>query len=110
MRSKKQSEFYKNTIKNLKHGEAKCTVDFSQNYQCRVQSEAQAAYFSSKQVTIHPFVINYNKDGKMFEKTVIAIAESLVHNFAAFYQFQERIEWNTSKRIGFCQKDLLFLR
>ena len=44
-------------------------MDFAEDYRCRSQEEIQSAYWSQTQVTIHPVIAYYKKDGKLVHQS-----------------------------------------
>lgn len=88
-----QADFLKKTKENLKKDEFVVISDFSQNYSFVIQQATQSSYWKTRQATIHPFCIYYREEegGELKNQSFVVIAESLKHNFTAFYQFQQRL-------------------
>lgn len=63
-------------------------VDFAENYTCLRQGEAQSAYYSRNQVTIHPMVVTINtSDGNSLRDSVIILSDDLDHDSSAVAVF-----------------------
>lgn len=60
--------------------QAVVVVDFAENYTCIRQGEAQSAYYSRQQVTLHPMVVTINTDMGPVRDSVVAISDDLVHD------------------------------
>lgn len=81
-----QSASYEQCISNLKPSECAVVVDFAENYTCIRQGEAQSAYYSRNQVTIHPMVINM-KGSPDIRDSVCLISNDLKHFASAVFVF-----------------------
>lgn len=77
-----QAQLSKN-IESMKPTEVQTIVDFSENFTCVQQSEAQSAYYSHTQVTIHPCVCTYEKDGVKVRDSVVFVSNDLKHDGGA---------------------------
>lgn len=86
--AKQQGRFLTNLKDSLNESEFIVTCDFSENYSIVLQDEAQSYHWTSQQVTIHPFVIYYRKDGKTEHVSFVIVSECLQHNTVAVYTFQ----------------------
>ena len=73
----------------LKLEEATIQVDFAENYVCRFKAEVAAAYFSKKQVTIHPCVRHYRTEemGPVLHRTVAILSDVTSHKAQTIFAF-----------------------
>ena len=55
----------RNIEENLPDSHVYIHMDFAEDYKCRSQNEVRSAYWSQIQVTIHPVVMYYKKNGKL---------------------------------------------
>ena len=66
-------------------------MDFAENYSCSAHDEAQSAYWTTEQVTIHPFMafINSSDSSSAFteNEAVIIISNDLKHDSHAVHNF-----------------------
>lgn len=88
---KEQNKFFRSLQDNLKDGEVIVSLDFGENFTIVMQRSAQSNYFNSKQVTIHPFVIYYMKNGVLKHDILVVISDHLEHNTAAVHVFQGKL-------------------
>lgn len=90
--AKRQSEFLKSCKLNLKSDEFVIISDFSENYSFTIQNETQSWHWANAQCTIHPFSVYFkNESDDIQHRSVIVIAESLKHDFAAVKLFQNKL-------------------
>lgn len=82
-----QSTAYQQCVDSLRPSECAVVVDFSENYTCIRQGEAQSAYYSRTQVTLHPMVIVMSKDSAVQRDSVCIISDDLKHDSSAVYVF-----------------------
>ena len=88
---------FKENINSGKRDEAIIVVDFAENFTCQRQSEAQSAYYSRNQVTIHPMVIVINRaSGEQLRDSIVAISDDLTHDSASVYSFLDILLWHIS--------------
>jgi hypothetical protein len=68
------------------------TVDFGQNYSFIVQDAVQGVHWNNQQCTVHPFVVNFFKNGSevLDYKTYFAISDILDHDANSFHILRER--------------------
>lgn len=66
-------------------------MDFSENYICLLQDDAQGFHWKNIQVTLHPFVVYYkHKAGDCIKSmSMCCISDSLKHYINTFYVFQK---------------------
>ena len=86
-------------LDNLHPGQLVMLMDFSENYRCRFQNEAQNAYFDQQQVTVHPFMTYYieklttdaenNSTKNLVKHAVIGISNDTKHDSFSVYQFEK---------------------
>jgi hypothetical protein len=82
-----QTTAYSQCCKTSRPDEAVVVFDFAENYSCLRQGEAQSAYYSRTQVTLHPMVVTINnKDGTMRD-SVVGISDDLTHDNSAVESF-----------------------
>ena len=84
--AKSQSKAYQQCLKTLKPNECCVVVDFAENYTCIRQNEAQTAYYSRNQVTLHPMVITKQRDGTNCV-SVCVLTDDMTHDASATYVF-----------------------
>ena len=60
--------FFEQPFENLQPGQLVMLTDFSENYRCRFQNEAQHPYFDQQQVKVHQFMTAYIETSKMILK------------------------------------------
>ena len=61
----------------------KLAVDFSENYTCLRQGEAQSTYYSRNKVTLHPRVMLVPNDGVVIGDSVCGIGDDLEYDSIA---------------------------
>ena len=66
-------------------------LDFSKNVCCTQQDEAQSAYYSHTQVTLHPVVCLYKQDGVVVRDSVIFVSDDLKHDAGAVFTFVNQL-------------------
>ena len=72
--------------KNPQDGEVVCVLDFSENYRCSLQDEAQSAHWHYTQVTLHPIVSYYkctNCNNSIVTESCVMISDDLTHDSVA---------------------------
>ena len=93
--SRQQLDYYKYLKDNLPDNEVIVVGDFAENYNITVQNEIQGFHWTNIQLTLHPFVVYYNKtecDKKVLDHlSYCFITDYLKHNSAAVYQFQKEL-------------------
>ncbi|XP_077869847.1 uncharacterized protein LOC144362389 [Saccoglossus kowalevskii] len=85
-------------IKSLQNEEVLMMMDYSENYRCRFQNEAQSAYFDQQQVTIHPFMCYYktkiphiaDEETLLAKHAIIAISNDTNHDSFAVEAFEKK--------------------
>lgn len=92
---RKQLKFIKDCKNNLIPGkQVMLHMDFAEKYVCHGQDAIQSAYFDSKSVSIHPFVLFY-KDKKepneVKSKNYVVISEGKEQNTNAVYTFLKKL-------------------
>lgn len=87
----KQSQFLKNSKKNLKAGEAIVICDFSENYSFVLQDEVQSYHWNNAQCTIHPFVVYFNDNGTQNHLSFVVISEVIKHDTIAVQLFIDKL-------------------
>ena len=78
-----QHEQFKQLMANLPLHHACCIHDYSENYSCRYQQEAQSLYFAQNQVSLHVTILfrhaNAEKDGvQSTEEEPVVVTEHLL--------------------------------
>ena len=82
-----QQKAFKNALANLKDEEALAVADFAENYTAQRQEEAQSAYYSRNQITIHPVVCWYRNNDVITRDSLIFISNDLKHDASAVSTF-----------------------
>lgn len=104
-----QSKFLSHSKETLKANEFIILLDFSENYSFVVQDEVQGWHWANAQCTIHPFVIYYKDDENVLQhRSIVMIAESLKHDFAAVNLFQEKLFQFLQNRYSSIKKLMFF--
>ena len=87
----------------MKPTELMAVLDFSENYRCASQDEAQSAYWNYQQVTIHPMVFTYNCScqKELITESVIIVSNDLNHDAAAVQAFTKSALEHISTRGDF---------
>lgn len=75
--AKQQTKFFTDRRKNLKFGEVLINGDFAENYNFLVQNSAQGFHWNKTTCTIHPFVVNYMKNGKLVTMSFAFISDDI---------------------------------
>ena len=78
---------YHQCMKKTKTNELTVVIDFAENYTCLRQGEAQSAYYSRNQVTMHPMVITINQADSTIRDSVVVISDDLTHDSCAVSYF-----------------------
>ena len=66
-------------------------MEFAEDYRCRSQEEIQSAYWSQTQVTIHPVVAYYKKDGKLTHQSYVFISNEPSHDAKFVYALLKKL-------------------
>ena len=66
-------------------------MDFAEDYRCRSQEEIHSAYWSQTQVTIHPVVSYYKKDGKVTHQSYVFISNEPSHDAKFVYALLKKL-------------------
>ena len=85
--ARSQTAAYQDCYSNLNENECCVVVDFAENYTCLRQGEAQSAYYSRNQVTLHPMVLVVPNEGGIIRDSVCAISNDLKHDATAVKEF-----------------------
>lgn len=76
-------------------------LDFSQNYLCVFQDEAQAAHWCHEQATIHPIVTYFPCScGEIIREDSVIISNDLKHDVAAVRHFDGVVDEHLTKERG----------
>ena len=86
-----QQKQYRENASSLEENEIIAVVDFSENFTCKQQSEAQSAYYSHTQVTIFPAVCFYKGDQGVIRDSVIFVTDDLKHDAGAVHAFMHSL-------------------
>lgn len=88
-----QSNFAKSIKQSLKpEKEFLVFMDFSENYSFVFQNAAQGVHWTTKQATVHPFVIYYaDTDNQIQHLSYIIISECLSHDSVAVKLFIDKL-------------------
>ena len=78
-----QQKTFENALVNLKDEEALAKAVFAESYTTQRQGEAQSAYYSRNQITIHPVVCWYRNDGVITRDSLIFLSNDLKHDASA---------------------------
>lgn len=84
-----QTLAYKDCISNFGADEVVVVVDYAENYTCLRQGEAQSAYYSRNQVTVHPMVASVFKDNKRIRDSVVILSDDLKHDAGSVYHMMQ---------------------
>lgn len=79
-RIKNQYVVQKSLKENLLPNHIYIHMDFAEDYKCRSQEEIQSAYWSQTQVTIHPVVAYFKKEGKVVHQSFVYISDEPRHD------------------------------
>lgn len=82
-----QTSAYHQCLKSTTSTELVVVIDFAENYSCLRQGEAQSAYYSRNQVTLHPMVITINESDEVLRDSVVIVSDDLTHDSSAVLQF-----------------------
>lgn len=82
-----QQSQYRKCMQSLPEDVVTTVVDFSENFTITQQEEAQSAYYSHTQVTIHPCVCTYSVDGVVIRDSVVFVSNELKHDAASVSTF-----------------------
>lgn len=86
--NKSQNEYFKEIKNDLRNKDCILLLDFAENYSSVTQNEVQAAHFSKKQHTLHPFVVYYRgEDVKVTHKSYCVLTEYLKHDAESVHTF-----------------------
>jgi len=86
-----QQQQHKENLNILGNGEVRAVVDFSENFTCTQQEEAQSAYYGHSQVTIHPCVCHYKVGDEVVRDSVVFVSDELKHDAACVKTFTNRL-------------------
>lgn len=86
-----QQRSYQASLKSLKSNQCVVVVDFAENYTCLRQGEAQSAYYTRNQVTLHPMVITMQEGGTVQRDSVCIISDDLKHDACAVAKYFETL-------------------
>lgn len=89
--AKSQARYFNEVKSTLVEGEFVVTLDFAENYTCHVQDAVQSYHWSSKQATLHPYVIYYNKNNKIKHRSYVVISEKVLHDTSSVHLFNEKM-------------------
>lgn len=79
--AKKQTKYLKDQKERLSRKKAIALLDFSENYEMKIQDEIQSSYWSRKSCTVHPTVIYVrNEQGELEQKSLCFLSEDLKHD------------------------------
>lgn len=74
--------------KQSKPDAAVVVIDFAENYTCMRQGEAQTAYYTRRQVTLHPMVVTMRQGfGDILLDSIVILSDDLQHDHAAVTTF-----------------------
>ena len=76
--------------KSLKEGEIQLVMDFSENYRCAFKDEVQTGFFDQVQVTIHPMMAYYFKDGALMKHVIVGISPDTRHDAHLVKVFEDK--------------------
>lgn len=89
--AKQQAKFLRHLKENLEEGKCVVIGDFSESYSPVWQDAVQGVHWSDEQVTIHPFVVYYKKDGKLEHLNFAAISDTKDHKNETVYAFLRKL-------------------
>lgn len=89
--ARSQSKAFQTCLDTLGPSDCSVVVDFAENYTCLRQGEAQSAYYSRNQVTLHPMVVTMKRDGNVQRDSVVIVSNDLDHDSAAVSTFMETL-------------------
>ena len=76
---------------NLLPGEVLVIGEFSENYSCVVQDEAQSFHWNNNIATIHQFAYCYRNAGDIKRGNFILVSDYNTHDTVAVYLFQKHL-------------------
>ena len=82
-----QQRRFRENCESFDDDAAVAVLDFSENFTCTQQEEAQSAYYSHTQITLHPTVCFYKENGKVIRDTVAFVSNDLKHDAGAVFCF-----------------------
>ena len=97
--AKKQSSFIKKK-KELQEGECLAIGDFSENFTPVYQDAVQKVHWSDIQVTIHPFIAYYKKDGQLQFFSYVVVSDTTSHLYETVNTFQRELVAFLQERLG----------
>ena len=101
------------TSSQLPLDHAVAIMDFSENYSLMHQDQIESAYFSQKQITLHPvYLYRHAPDSteeniKIQKEAIVMISDSLNHNSTAVYSFTCQLLKYIKNNPGACDVSVL---
>ena len=87
-RAKWQQMQMQKCLESLSEVEAMMVMDFAENYSCRYKDEIATAFFDQVQITIHPMMLYYRRDGILLKHALIGISDETRHDSFVVRMFE----------------------
>lgn len=84
-----QYDQFRDNVNNVAPGDLVMVMDFSENYTCRHGREVQPYHWNQKQITLHPIMLYYQKDGSLQKEGYTVITDDLKHDASAVATFEK---------------------
>ena len=88
-RARWQYEQFKQNVDTIKDGNLVMAMDFSENYTCRLGREVQSYHWNQKQITLHPMMLYYRKNGEVQKDGFTVLTDDLKHDAHAVAEFEK---------------------
>lgn len=89
--AKNQASYFTTIKENVEEGVFIVSLDFAENFTCKIQDSVQSSYWSNVQVTLHPYVIYYRENNKLKHLNFVAVSENLQHDHCSVHLFNEKM-------------------
>lgn len=99
-----QLNSYQQMIKSFSNHECVVVMDFAENFACQMQGEAQSAYYSRQQVTVHPMVVSIWTECGIIRDSVVVVSDDLKHDAFAVRYFVSILDGHLTLKYPFITK------
>ncbi|XP_060573349.1 LOW QUALITY PROTEIN: uncharacterized protein LOC132731228 [Ruditapes philippinarum] len=103
-----QNKQFKQIKANLPAGSVLQVMDFAKNRQIKYQSEIKGAFFTARQVTMHPVVTYFQSDVGLVRNSSIIISEDNCHDYHAVNHFAHIVNSHIEKIIEKPKRRIIF--
>lgn len=86
-----QSSYFFDLKEKLQDKQFLVSLDFAENYTCQVQDAIQSYHWVNSQVTLHPYVIYYRKNGKLKHENFVVVSEHDKHDAMTVHLFNKKM-------------------